>query len=314
MKKQISFFLIASLMFVHNLFSQELSELEPAVKSEAEVLVETNLETQIEPDLSPVVKICAVKGGISVPFAYLAEDEKYSFSFVSSADQAVSMLSYGDADCTILSYNAAKLIEEKSSGKVSICAAVSFCDYSLVTGKKGIKTISNLLGKTIYVVKDSQEEVFFRQLLKKTGLPVGKTDGCVNIDTSLDYSEIVSSMLAKKIDNAVLGGTCKNTVLRKGTFIYEGLNLYEEFINTAGNRSNDLIPLTVLVCRTQFINENTELFRDLMKDLRRSCDSVMSNPYKTSSICSKYDFGLNSVQATSYIKAMNLTFSSLIAK
>lgn len=259
------------------------------------------------------LKLTFVKGVTSIPAAYLVEQkEKYDCHFYNTIEEAVYDLSYGDSDGTILSYKSANQLKLRTPDSIMILAELSKVDYALVSSKKDSANLSSLLGKTVYVVKDSREEHLFLELLKHSGIPTGNSSGCVNVENKYMIEQIVSMFLNGKIDYAVLGGKSKNTVLKRKKYVYESISLLDEFNSMAGVKKIE--SETVFVVRTQVFQEKREQILQLLQDLEFSVSFAKNNPEITAQIFKQNKMGFAGQYNSSLISNANLQFTSLIAK
>lgn len=259
------------------------------------------------------LKLSFVKGVTSIPATYLVEQkEKYDCHFYNTIEEAVYDLSYGDSDGTILSYKSAKQLKSRNPDSIMIIAELSKVDYGLVSSKKDSGNLSALLGKTVYVVKDSRGEELFLELLKHSGIPTGNSAGCVNVENKYTLEQIVSMFLNGKIDYAVLGGKAKNTVLKRKKIVYESLSLLDEFNSMTGVKK--LESETVFVIRTQVFQEKEEQVLQLLQDLELSVSLAKNNPEITAQIIKQNKMGFAGQYSSSLISNANLQFTSLIAK
>jgi NitT/TauT family transport system substrate-binding protein len=234
--------------------------------------------------------------GISVP-GYTV-----TFETLAQADLMAAQLVSGTAKVGILPPNVPAKIA--STGKnLQIAAVVGTGMLSLLSSDAGITRIEDLRGKRIAVAgQGAVPEFVFRKILDTHNL-VPDTD--VTLDFSLAYPEIAQSLIAGRIQTALLPEPFA-TMARSGqTALHEVADVQAEWVK-AGGAAN--YPMTALVVDGAFAKDNPAFVQALLAAYKNSLEWVRANPAEAGALAEKYELGLRAPIVAASIPRSNFVY------
>lgn len=245
-------------------------------------------------------RIGCLKGMSSLVFCHFMDSEDYEFFTYDSARDLVSAMKGGEIDATNLPAFMAEKIEEKSQGRLVIPLITSTTDVKLVSNDENIHTFSDLLGKEVYLVKDSYEEYFFKELLKLSNVPIKTGESGVEVAYMASNAEITSSLIVGKITCAVLSEPYVSASLVNSYKNHISLDFQDEYVKIYGNRR--IVPKSVLLVLTQYRDTRRKDYNKLLENIRNSISTINSHPNFTAKKAKKYKLDLPMTASVRSIK------------
>lgn len=258
--------------------------------------------------VSAQVKIGILKGTASIPFAYLysQNSENYTFAVFENPEELFSRMQSGLIDATVVSSLAAERLAQETNNAVTAAAVVSTSDFYIVGRNSGRISFSSLVGKSVCVASKGLAYKMFLYLLEKNQIPVEEGPGGVNIVTVENQSQALSCLIESKSDFALLSGAALQEAFLRFKQFKKNINLQEQLQLVEGNEK--LVPLQVLVVRSQFCKEQSRLFQQLKNDVETSIDEALRKPNTMAKIIEENDFGVSRKVCVKIILNSNFNF------
>lgn len=255
------------------------------------------------------IRIAGLQGPTSIGMIKLI-DENLSISnlpttyeIVKTTDLLISKLQSNEFDIACLPVNLAANIYNK--GMNYRILAVNTLNNLYVVGKTNdINKIKDLKGKTINVInKGATPDVLFNYILNNNGMDVSKD---LVLDYSMQQAELASSIIAGKLEYAVLPEPFVSQVLSKNSNVKILFNLQDELNKISQNNVN--ITQGCIVVNNEFAIKNKEIVEDFIKNYKVSIAFVNNNPTEAGTLCEKYSLGISSLIAKTAIPQSNIVF------
>lgn len=258
--------------------------------------------------VSAQVKIGILKGTASIPFAYLysQNSENYTFAVFENPEELFSRMQSGLIDATVVSSLAAEKLAQETNNAVTAAAVVSTSDFYIVGRNSERITFSSLVGKSVCVASKGLAYKMFLYLLEKNQIPVEEGPGGVNIVTVENQSQALSCLIESKSDFALLSGAALQEVFLRSKRFRKNINLQEQLQLLEG--SEKIVPLQVLVVRSQFCKEQSRLFQQLKNDVETSIDEALRKTNTMAKIIEENDFGVSRKVCVKIIQNSNFNF------
>ncbi len=258
--------------------------------------------------VSAQVKIGILKGTASIPFAYLysQNSENYTFAVFENPEELFSRMQSGLIDATVVSSLAAERLAQETNNAVTAAAVVSTSDFYIVGRNSGRISFSSLVGKSVCVASKGLAYKMFLYLLEKNQIPVEEGPGGVNIVTVENQRQALSCLIESKSDFALLSGAALQEAFLRFKQFKKNINLQEQLQLVEGNEK--LVPLQVLVVRSQFCKEQSRLFQQLKNDVETSIDEALRKPNTMAKIIEENDFGVSRKVCVKIILNSNFNF------
>lgn len=237
------------------------------------------------------IRIVGLKGPTGLSMVKLMSDSEakktagnYTFTLVSSADEAVSKIVSGEADTAAVPTNLAAVLYNKTKGKVQLAAVTTLGVLSIVTNGENIKSIKDLKGKT--VVSSGQgaiPEYAFNYILKQNGLEPGKD---VKIEYKAQHAEVATAVIAGKVKIAVLPEPFVTQVTVKNKNIKVALNMTDEWKKATKDAS--ILTMGALIVQKNFAEKNKGAFNTFLDEYKASAQYSNSNVADAAKLSEKY--------------------------
>jgi NitT/TauT family transport system substrate-binding protein len=214
---------------------------------------------------------------------------------------AASFLS-GEAKIGILAPNVAASIH--ASGRdLRVLAVIGNGMLSLLTSDPELRNVAGLRGRTVQVAgQGATPDFVFRRILASRGLT---PDRDVRLDFSLAYPEIALSLIAGRIDTALLPEPFATMARNGNPGIGQVADVRAEW-ELAGGQGN--FPMTLLVADGAFADANPEAVAAILDAVRDSIEWVTANPAEAGLLVQKHNLGLTSEVAAAAIPRSNYVF------
>lgn len=258
------------------------------------------------------LSIGVLNGPSCVPIAYMMENKselngtKISYEVFSDPQALLPKLIKKEVNIGFLPVNIASKVYN-SSNKLITCIAVSGNgNLCLISSNKKLKTLSELKGKTVYVAgQGAAPEYIFTNLLEKNNIQINTKDG-VTLDFSIPTAQLAPSLISGKIEYAVVPEPFATIAVNQSKNVYASINLQTEFKKIYGKNAE--YPLTVLVCNTEFLKENSKIVEDFLLEYKNSYEWTIKNPKDAGILCEKNNLGLKSKIVELAIPKSNYVF------
>jgi NitT/TauT family transport system substrate-binding protein len=259
------------------------------------------------------VTVYGLKGPSGIGMVKMFEDgitaHGYTVTFqtLAQADLMAAQFISGEAKVGILPPNVPAKIA--STGKnLQIAAVVGTGMLSLLTSDPDVRAIEDLRGKRIAVAgQGAVPEFVFRKILTAHGLA---PDTDVTLDFSLAYPEIAQSLIAGRIQTALLPEPFA-TMARNGRSgqdpLREVADVQAEWVK-AGGEAN--YPMTALVVDGSFAANNPVFMNALLAAYQRSLEWVRANPVEAGTLAEKHELGLRAPIVAASIPRSNFVYAS----
>lgn len=261
------------------------------------------------------VKISVLNGpsGVGLVPLFEREAEKNNLSIQmevsSTPDVLLPKLIKGEIDMGILPPNAAAKVYNTSENIV-LLAVVGKGMLNLLSLDTNLKTLDNLKGKKIFVAgQGSTPEYLLRFLASQSGIAIdSKQADSLELDFSIPTAELAAALASEKISYAFLPEPFASLAQINNPHLIRTLDiqgLYQSFTKT-----QDSYPMTVLVGRKSFVEENKDLVEKVLKEVAAAIDYTNKNPEKAGQLVEKYSLGLKAPIVTKSIPTSAFAYSS----
>ncbi len=247
-----------------------------------------------------------LKGITSAVFAGMLENSSYEYTVFDSAEELLKSMKEGYIDAANVPTFLAEKILVHSGSRLCVPAVTSTTDVSLVSIDKNIHSFSDLLGKKVYVVKDSFEEDFFRKLLELSSVPVKNGETGVEIEYMDSFSTLVSALITKRIDCAVLSEPYTSSVLVNSFDAFSAVDFQDEYIKIYGSDKN--VSKSVLLVLSQYRDTRRKDYSKFLEDVKLSVNFVRLQPVKSAGILKKKNLMLPASAAGHSLKNSHFVY------
>lgn len=237
------------------------------------------------------IRVVGLKGPTGLSMVKLMNDydekktaEDYSFTLVSSPDEAVSKIISGEADAAAVPTNLAATLFNKTNGKVQLAAVTTLGVLSLVTNGESINNIQDLKGKTVVTSgQGTVVEYALNYILKQNGLEAGKD---VKIEYKAEHAEVAAAVIAGKVKIAVLPEPYVTQVTVKNKDVKAALNLTDQWKKASKDAS--VLTMGCLVVRREFAEKNKDAVHTFLNEYKASAEYTNSNVADAAKLSEKY--------------------------
>ncbi|PKL08922.1 MAG: sulfonate ABC transporter substrate-binding protein [Spirochaetae bacterium HGW-Spirochaetae-7] len=260
--------------------------------------------------LAPMtIRAGALKGPTGIGMIYLFEGEttlpenaSLSVEAVPSADAMAAKLLSGELDAAVLPVNmAAKLYN--AGLQYRLAAVVGNGMVKILTTDASIVSLSDLRGRDVFVAgQGATPEFLLRTILPKAGL---NPDTDLHMSFNLPYPEIAASLVAGKIDIAVLPEPFATLALKGNPAVRVPFSLSELWTAATGQRD---YPMSVFVMRSSLLAERPAAAAALLAAYKASIGRAVADPAAAGALVEKHDMGLKASIAAAAIPAAAFTF------
>lgn len=255
------------------------------------------------------LRVGALKGPTGIGMIRLFESPpalprsgSLSLEAVASADAMAAKLISGELDAAVLPVNmAAKLYN--AGLPYRLAAVVGNGMVKLVTGDASIRSLSDLKGRDVYVAgQGATPEYLMRTILKDAGIDA---DTGLRMVFSMPYPEIAASLVAGKIDLAVLPEPFATLALMGRPSLRVPFSLTALWAKASGLPD---YPMSVLVVRSSVLADRPAAVNALLSAYADSIAFVQADPAAAGVLVEKHDMGLKAPVAAAAIPASAYVF------
>ena len=228
-----------------------------------------------------------------------------SFMKAGSVDILLPKLINGDIDIGILPPNVAAKIYSKSPNSIEIASVVGNGMLSIITRDTSVSRLEDLVGKTLFVAgQGSTPEYVLKTLLARNGI----REGSIRLDYSIPYQEIAPSLVAGKIQYALVPEPFATVAILSGG----GVNpvrralLLRDAWKEAGLGDN--FPMTLCVVRKAYATRHPETVSRFLAAYRSSIEWTVAHPVEAGSLVEAQGLGLKAEVAARAIPSCNFVW------
>lgn len=238
------------------------------------------------------VRITAIAGPTGVGLVDLMQKSAdgntvntYSFNVVSDPTQAVAAITNGTADIAAVPTNLASTLYKKTGGKVQVLAVNTLGVLHILERGKGIASVQDLRGKTIYTDaknKGANPEYILRYLLEKNNIDPDKD---VRIEFAADLDAVMANGEAQV---ALVPEPKASTYLmqNKDSGLRRALNVTEEWNKVSDE--NCALMMGCVIARSDFIADHPDAVKLFLEDYRASIQVAKTDVEKAATLCETY--------------------------
>ena len=257
------------------------------------------------------LRIGVLNGPSCIPVAYMMENtksaDKAAVTYEKFADPQALLpkLIKKEIDVGFLPVNVAAKVYNSSNKAIICCGITGNGNISLITTDKNIKRFSDVKGHTVSVAgQGATPDYMFRHLLEQNSVDVG--EGGVILDYSTPNAQIASQLISGKTRYAVVPEPFTTVAKSKSKNVNSALDFQKEYEEIYGK--GETYPLTVMVVRKAYADENKEILNDFLKSYEASYLWTTKNPLKAGKLSEKHQLGLSADIVTKAIPNANYTF------
>jgi len=246
-----------------------------------------------------------LNGPSGMGMAYLFEHEpdldgvKCTFETTASPDVLLPKMIKGEIDIGILPTNAAAKIYN-ANGLVVLGAIVGEGNLYVMSRDKKVHTVADLVGKKIAVAgHGATPDYLLQYLASKSLIEIGDSDDKINMDFSIPTAEIAPSLIAGKIDYALVPEPFATVCQMKDQSILRSLDLQHLWMAYSDEALN--YPLTVCVIRKEYAQKYPQTVQKFLDEYRKSIEWTNANPLEAGKLVEKYTLGLSAAIASKSI-------------
>lgn len=261
------------------------------------------------------LRVGVLNGPSSIPVAYMMENSRKinaaSVVYEKYADPQALLpkLIKKEIDVGFLPVNVAAKVYNSSNKAIICCGITGNGNISLISTDNDIKRFSDIKGHKVSVAgQGATPDYMFRYLLDQNGIDINE-NGIV-LDYSTPNAQIAAQLISGKTRYAVVPEPFATVAKSKSNKVVESLNFQKEYEILNGKGQN--YPLTVMVVRKAFAEENEDLLDSFLKNYEASYKWTVKNPMNAGKLSEKYDLGLSAEIVTKAIPQSNYTYISAV--
>ena len=238
------------------------------------------------------VRIAAMRGPTALGLLGLMDAAEngetqgiYEFTLLGSPDEVPPLLIRGDVDVAAVPGNLAAVLYNQLDGDVVALAIVTLGVLHIVDTTGEINSVEDLRNRTILVHgQGATPEFALNYVLTHNGLTPGVD---VTIDFRAEHAEVAALLETGQGEIALLPEPFVSTVLARIDGLRIALDLTEEWNRVQPEYG---LIMSVVVARRQFVEENPEAVRTLMREYENSINYVLGNISSAAQLA--VDFGI----------------------
>lgn len=257
------------------------------------------------------LRVGVLSGPSCIPVAYMMENTKRLNSIVvnyenfSDPQALLPKMIKKEIDIGFLPVNVAAKVYNSSNKAIICCGVTGNGNISLITTDKNIKRFSDVKGHTVSVAgQGATPDYMFRYLLEQNSVDINQ-DG-ITLDYSTPNAQIAAQLISGKTRYAVVPEPFVTVAKSKSKNVTAPLNFQKEYEAVRGK--DQTYPLTVMVVRKAFAEENKDVLNEFLKIYESSYKWTVKNPVNAGKLSEKYNLGLTAAVVTQAIPESNYTF------
>ncbi len=235
------------------------------------------------------VNIAALKGPTALGMLKLMDDAEkgetannYNFTIAGAADEITASVIKGDIPIAAVPCNLASVLYNKSQGGITMLGINTLGVLYIVETGDTIKTVEDLVGKTIYSTgKGTTPEYTLNWLLKSAGI-----EETVTVEYKSEATEVAAILSQTPNAVAMLPQPYVTTVLSNNEHARIALDVTKEW-ETLNEGST--VVTGVVIANTKFLNENPDVVNAFMEEYVASAAYTTENVEEAAALSEKFD-------------------------
>lgn len=256
------------------------------------------------------IRVGVLNGPSCIPAAYMMENDnkvagaELTFEKFADPQALLPKMIKKEIDIGFMPVNVAAKVFNSSNKAIICCAITGNGNLSVITTNKKIKKIDDLKDKTVYVAgAGATPEYMFKYILNKNNIDIEKE---ITLDYTIPTAQIAANLISKKIEIAVVPEPFSTIAQIKSKDVFVVVDLQQEYQDFEGE--NTIYPLTVMVVRKEYADNNTELLDAFLSEYKKSVEWTIENPVIAGKYTEKNELGLAAGVVTKAIPKSNYTF------
>ncbi|WP_295153938.1 ABC transporter substrate-binding protein [uncultured Brachyspira sp.] len=214
---------------------------------------------------------------------------------INSPENMLSSIIKGEADIAAIPSNMAAIIFNRKL-QYKALAVVSETKLFIVSANKKIQTINDLKNKTIYCgSKLAVPDLMLQYLISKERIEN------VNINYSFSNPYLAKAAASKNADIAILPEPFLSSAMLENKDMHIVVEM-SEYIED--------YPVSVLIVKNSFINQNKYLLKEILEEYRKSAFYILNNRDEIENLIKKTSIIINPKAAVYGLDRMGITFYS----
>ena len=260
---------------------------------------------------SQSINIGLLNGPSCIPCAQLNEnlhkigETEVEYEMFATPQELLPKMIKKEIDIGFMPVNVAAKVYDSTNHKIICCGITGEGNLALITKNKNIKALKDLIGKTVFVAGlGATPEYITKYILEKEGIVLNDEKG-IFLDFSLPTNQIVPELLAGKIDYAIVPEPFITIASEKSKNKINIIDLQKDyFLNYFAQN----YPLTVMVVRSDFAEENPDLLKTFLEQYKSALSWTLDNPSDAGQLCEKFNYGLKKNVVEKSIPKSNYVF------
>lgn len=251
-----------------------------------------------------------LNGPSSVPVCRLVQNPelqnaRITFQKYNTPQNLLPKLIKNEIDIAFLPLNVAVKTFNTSNHAIQMLCVTGNGNIFLITTDQSVNKMADLKGKKITVAgQGATPDYLFQYLLQENEISINQKE--IILDYSVPNAQIPALLIADKIKYAVVPEPFVTIAKTKSKKVKVAVDFQEEYMFFSQNKQT--YPLTVLVARKEFVQNNPEIIDEFLTEYEKSYEWTKKNPSAAGKLCEKIDFGLNANVVEKSIPNANYTF------
>jgi NitT/TauT family transport system substrate-binding protein len=235
--------------------------------------------------------------------AALPDGASVTYQIVPSVDIMLSKLTTGEVDIAALPTNTAAKLYNGGVG-YSLAAVIGNGMLSYISSDPSVSSVASLKGREIAASgQGAVPEYVFRLILQKGGLDPDKD---LRLDFSRPYPEAVASLVAGKIQDAVLPEPFATMALMGNPKLRVPFDIQALYAAAGGSST---YPISVLVVKKELAAKDPARVKAFLDAVKTSIAWTKANPAEAGAVVERLEFGMKAKVAEASIPKTNYVFS-----
>lgn len=255
-----------------------------------------------------VLNAAILSGPSCIPVCKIVEnpvidDIQINFEKFATPQNLLPKLVKKEIDLAFLPVNVAAKVFNTANKNIVCLAVTGNGNIFLITKDTKVNKISDLSGKKVQVAgQGATPDYLFRYLLQQNEI----NDNEIFLDYSVPNAQIAAQLISGKIDYAVVPEPFVTIAKTKSKDVRVAVDFQQEYKFFSDGNQN--YPLTVMIARKEFAQNNQEIIEKFLKEYEKSLEWTLKNPAAAGKLCETLDFSLAANVVAKSIPNSNYTF------
>lgn len=255
-----------------------------------------------------VLNAAILSGPSCIPVCKIVEnpvidDIQINFEKFATPQNLLPKLVKKEIDLAFLPVNVAAKVFNTANKNIVCLAVTGNGNIFLITKDTKVNKISDLSGKKVQVAgQGATPDYLFRYLLQQNEI----NDNEIFLDYSVPNAQIAAQLISGKIDYAVVPEPFVTIAKTKSKDVRVAVDFQQEYKFFSDGNQN--YPLTVMIARKEFAQNNQEIIDKFLKEYEKSLEWTLKNPAAAGKLCETLDFSLAANVVAKSIPNSNYTF------